>query len=872
MSKLPILDRIHKGIFYLDGATGSNLQKAGMPVGVCPEQWIIEHRDVLIKLQKAYFEAGSDLVLAPTFTANRIKLAEYGWENDVEKINRELVAISREAAGEEHYVAGDISMTGVQLAPVGTFDFEDLITCYKEQIDILAKAGVDCLLVETMMSLQECRAAVIAAKETCDLPVFVTLTFEADGRTLYGTDAKTAAIVLSHMGVSAIGVNCSTGPEQMVSIVKDMASVTDIPIIAKPNAGLPTLDEDGNTVYNLNAKDFSMECIALVEAGASVLGGCCGSTPEHIKETVKRTKDLPLVKHDKPKKRFLASERKSISYGLDEKIMIIGERINPTGKKALQAQLREGKFDMVREFAEQQEENGADVLDVNMGMNGIDECECMLKAIDEVSMVSNLPLSLDTSHISVMEKALRRYPGRALINSISLEPGKAEALLPLAKKYGAMFILLPLSEAGLPKDFSEKISLINQLVQMAYDAGLTKEDIMVDCLVTTVGANPNAAIEVLECIKYCKEQGFATMGGLSNISFGLPERSFVNAAFMTMAIQAGITCAIANPNQDLLLNSALAADLLMNKPGADLRYIEAINRRKEILEREKEENDRMKAIAKAAISCGSILNQAISGGGDLKEIIQMAEIPVMPGKNASAEGSNQEAVSKESKASAINQSGDKPLTGKLKECYEMVLKGNRAGAVQIVSSAVEEQVQPQDILNLALLPGINAVGDLFDQGKYFLPQLIASAEAMKLAVEYLEPLLVTEVTEEGDKPVVVIATVKGDIHDIGKNLVALMLKNYGFSVIDLGKDVPRELIVETALKEKAEIIALSALMTTTMTEMKRVIDYAKEKNYTGKFMIGGAVITQSYADEIGADGYSKDASEAVKVAKQLTLH
>lgn len=831
MSKTPILEKIKSGIFFLDGATGSNLQKAGMPVGVCPEKWILEHKEVMGKLQRSYYEAGSHLVLAPTFTANRIKLAEYGLEDQIVSINRELVAISKSVASEEDYVAADISMTGVSLAPVGNYDFEDLIQVYREQVKILAECGVDVFLVETMMSLQECRAAVIAIKEVTDIPVMVTLTFEADGRTLYGTDAKTAAIVLSKMGVAAVGVNCSVGPDRMVSVVKDMASVTDIPIIAKPNAGLPALDAKGNTVYDMDADTFSKNMTMLVDAGASILGGCCGTTPEYIEKTAKILKDYSPKTHIRKTggRRYLTSERQTLEFSLEDPVHIIGERINPTGKKAFQESIRSNDFEIVRSFAEEQEAHGASILDVNMGMNGIDEEACMLQALDEVSMVSNLPLSLDTSHVSVMEQALRKYPGRALVNSVSLEPGKAEALLPLVKKYGAMFILLPLSEKGLPKDLNEKIEIIHKIEQMAYDAGLSKEDIIVDCLVATVGANPNAALETLECIRYCKEHGFATMGGLSNISFGLPERSFVNAAFMTMAIQAGITMAIANPNQDLLLSCALASDLLMNKPHADLRYIEGMARRTEFLEIEKQKEAQKQSVTPAVpVQTGTLKNETTQADDPAAE-----------------------------------------LSPACRACYDFVIKGNRANAVKITESAIAQEISPETILNDCLLPAINKVGDYFDQGKYFLPQLIASAEAMKLSIEYLEPLLQKNQGDTSQNPVIVIATVKGDIHDIGKNLVALMLKNYGFRVIDLGKDVPRELIVETAMKENAEIIALSALMTTTMTEMKQVIAYAKQQGCKAKVMIGGAVITQSYADEIGAEGYSKDASEAVRVAKLL---
>ena len=570
-------------ILYLDGATGSNLVKAGMPSGVCPEQWILEHRDVMLKLQKDYVQAGTNILYAPTFTANRVKLAEYHLEKNMSAMIHELVAISREAAasspGHTVLVAGDLTMTGEQLKPMGQMELEELIDIYKEQILNMVDAGVDLLVVETMMSLAETRAALIAAKEVCNLPVIATLTFEADGRTLFGTDAKTAAIVLESLGACAIGANCSTGPAQMESIISDMVTHTRIPVIAKPNAGLPKL-EDGVTVYDMGPEEFAKEMMPLVEAGADVVGGCCGTTPEHIKllnelliEKGYKSGCSFEKREGKVLRRALSTERNVLPIDLDGDFLIIGERINPTGKKALQAQLREGSLDMVCEMAESQEEFGASILDVNMGMNGIDEKEMMLKCVNELTLVSNLPLSIDSSHPSVVEAALRIYPGRALINSISLEPEKFEKLIPVARKYGAMFILLPLSEVGLPKDIDEKKEIIHTILERAYEFGLTKEDVVVDGLVATIGANRNAAKETMETISYCKNDiGVATACGLSNISFGLPERMFVNSSFMSIAISHGLTMAIANPSQDLLMHSMFAADLLMNKPESDTRY------------------------------------------------------------------------------------------------------------------------------------------------------------------------------------------------------------------------------------------------------------------------------------------------------------
>lgn len=824
-------------ILYLDGATGSNLVKAGMPSGVCPEQWILEHQDVMLQLQKDYVQAGTNILYAPTFTANRVKLAEYHLEKNMTSMIRDLVAISKKAAestpGHPVYVAGDLTMTGEQLKPMGKMELETLIDIYKEQILCLVDAGADLLVVETMMSLAETRAALIAAKEVCDLPVIATLTFEADGRTLFGTDAKTAAIVLESLGASAIGANCSTGPAQMENIISEMVSHTRIPVIAKPNAGLPFLDENGTTYYNMEAEEFAEEMEVLVNAGATILGGCCGTTPEFIRQIHERFgTDAKVAASRRPDGiRYLTSERITHSFGLDDGFFVVGERINPTGKKALQAQLREGSFEKVIQFAEEQEACGAKVLDINMGMSGIDEKASMLRALEEVSGVTNLPLSLDSSYVEVLEAALRNYPGRALVNSVSLETEKFEKLLPIVAKYGAMFILLPLSDAGLPKDIEEKKEIIHKIYDRALSLGMCKEDIVVDGLVATVGANPKAALETLETIRYCKENGFATICGLSNISFAMPERSFVNTAFLTLAIQAGLTMAIANPSQELLMSCALAADLLLNKEEAALRYIEYAGGVRE--RREEKEAELAKKLALLE-NQGTTAKTGTAGNA---------------AKEATADNGPQ-----------INEMQDKLKTA--------VLKGNRNGIVKITKEALESGEKPAELLNQVLLPAINQVGEFFDQGKYFLPQLIASAEAMKNSIEVLEPLLQTGGTGE-EMPVVVIATVEGDIHDIGKNLVALMLKNHGFHVIDLGKDVPQAKILESAKEHHAEFIALSALMTTTMQRMREIVAAAKEEGITAKIIIGGAVITQEYADEIGADGYSKDAADAVKLAKSL---
>lgn len=814
MTREAFRELVKKGPVLFDGATGTNLQKAGMPVGVCPEQWILENSEVLIDLQKRYVEAGTDILFAPTFTASRIKLKEYGLEDHLEEMNRKLVALSKEAAkGTNALVAGDLTMTGEQLYPLGDLMFEDLVDVYKEQAKIIAEAGADLFVVETMMSLQECRAAVLAIREVCDLPVMVSLTYNEDGRTLYGTDPVTAVVVMQSLGADAVGMNCSTGPEAMLEPIAKMAEYATIPLLAKPNAGMPELI-DGQTVFNVEPEEFAEVGKKLVEEGAAIIGGCCGTTPEHIRALKEAVKGIPVKAPLQTKRRMLTSERKSVEITLDGRFMVIGERINPTGKKKLQAELKEGSLNLVRTMALEQEENGASILDINMGMNGIDEKEMMLRTIYEVTSTVDCPLCIDSSHVDIIEAALRIYPGRALINSISLEKEKFEKLLPIAKKYGAMFILLPLSDEGLPKDSAEKHGIIRTIMDEAVRIGMAKEDIIVDGLVATIGANPNAALECFETFSYCKnELELPTACGLSNISFGLPERTYVNTAFLTMAIANGLTMAIANPSQELLMNAAFASDMLLNKKESDIRYIERMN----------------------------FLSEKYAG----MERVMVQKTPA----GTSAAGGE---IRKESTGSGV---------------FQAVLKGNKEHVLEEVKKMLDGGAKPDEIINEHLIAAINEVGELFDKKKYFLPQLISSANTMKLAIEYLEPMLERSNTEA--MATIVVATVEGDIHDIGKNLVVLMLKNYGYHVIDLGKDVPADVIVDTAMNEGAKVIGLSALMTTTMMRMKDVVELAKEKGCTAKIVIGGAAITESFSDEIGADGYSKDAAECVKLVERL---
>ncbi|MCF0229533.1 MAG: homocysteine S-methyltransferase family protein [Parasporobacterium sp.] len=783
------LDELMKDrLIYLDGATGSNLQAAGMPAGVCPELWILEHPEVLIDLQQRFVNAGSRILYAPTFSANRVKLKKYGLEDQTREMNRRLVAISKEAANGLAYVAGDMTMTGAGVEPLGTLTVDELHDIYTEQALALYEAGVDLFIVETMMSLQEAKICVQAIHSVCDLPVFVTMTFDESGRTLYGTDPATAVVALQSLGIDAVGINCSAGPDRMHKLIREMKEYAKIPLIAKPNAGLPVL-VDGKTKYDMAPEEFAKWTRKLVLDGANIIGGCCGCTPEHISALVEQTKDIEPLPAACKYPRTLASERKVQVINPDGPFVIIGERINPTGKRLLQESLLAGDMDIVLEMAKQQEAKGAEILDVNVGMNGVDEKAVMVRAIREISLVTDLPLCIDSSYVDVIEAALKVYPGRALINSVSLEKEKIERLLPLAKKYGAMFILLPLSEAGLPKNFEEKKDNIHKILEKAFALGLTADDVIADGLVETVGANPNAALEFCRTVRYCHDElGLCTTGGLSNVSFGLPQRPVINSAFATMAIQAGLTTAILNPESSQLVDTCLAGDLLKGKPEANTRYISRMTPHTE------------------KIGSGAV--------------------------------------------------------------YKCVLEGKRSKIKEAIDEQLSAGVLPEQLLENEMISAINDVGTLFEKQQYFLPQLIAGAETMRIGIDYLEPML-SAASDRENKATIVIATVEGDIHDIGKNLVAMMLKNYGYNVIDLGIDQPAEAIVEKAMETHAEIIALSALMTTTMQRMRDVAALVKERGLNARVIIGGAVITQSYADEIGADGYSKDATEAVKLVQRL---
>ncbi len=783
-------------IVLLDGATGTELQKQGMPTGACPEFWALQNPVGMAKIHRAYKDAGSDIVYTCTFGGNRLKLNQYGVTN-IGETNRRLAEIAKKAVGGKTLVAGDIGPTGHFVEPFGDLPFEDAIDIYKEQIRGLIDGGVDLLVIETMLDIQETRAALIAVKELSDLYTIVTMTFESNGRTLNGTDSLAALITLQSLGADAVGCNCSTGPETMNTFIAAMKPYAKVPLVAKPNAGLPKV-VDGVTCFDMTPDVFAAQASRMAETGTNFIGGCCGTTPDHIRELNRALTGRPAMAPVCKSVSAVSSATKAKIFKKSDPLVIVGERINPTGKKDLQQELLVGKYSLVRQMAKDQEQAGADLLDVNIGVPNIDEQKTIKDIVYLLSTATELPLVIDSSNMDTIATALRLYPGRALLNSISGEPDKIERLLPLAAKYGAMFILLPLTGKILPETAEKRIAIIRDIFKQAQACGFTKEDIVVDGLVMTVASDPAAPVETLKTIEWCTSTfGCRTIVGLSNVSFGLPERRWINTTLLAMAHQAGLTMAIANPAIPELMAVKRSGDVLLGRDPKAAAYI-----------------------------------AHFSG--------QTAATATPP--------------------------AEKKLTAQ-ELLTQAILVGSRDDVLDVIRENLEQGYAPGRLVDEIMIPAINRVGDLYEQKRYFLPQLMASAETMKKAMAHLEPLLEKESGTKA-KAVVIIATVKGDIHDIGKNIVALLLRNQGFNVIDLGKDVAPETIVAEMKAQRPDVVALSALMTTTMVNMKEVIDLARTEGETCPFMVGGAVVTAAYAASIGAH-YSKDGVEAAKVVESL---
>ncbi len=788
---------LKKRIVILDGATATELQKRGMPQGASPESWCLKNADIISAVHKDYKKAGADIVYTCTFGANRIKLKEHGLDN-VTKINRQIALIARNAVGGNTIIAGDIGPTGKFIEPFGHLKFEQAVKVYKEQVKGLLSGGVDIFIIETMIDIQEARAALIAVKEITDKFTMVTMTYENSGRTLGGTDPITALVTLQSLGADAVGCNCSAGPRQMMDFIKLMKPYARVPLIAKPNAGIPKLIK-GQTIFNMGPKEFASSGREFISWGVNMLGGCCGTTPEHIKQLKRKISDIRPLSRKEKRVSVLSSARKTIFIDSKTPMLIAGECINPTGKKDLKQELRQGKTSIVCELAKKQERNGAGLLDVNVGVSGIDEKDTLRNIIGLLSVISELPLIIDSARPEAIEAALRIYPGRALINSISAEKGKLKKLLSIAAKYGAMFIALALDEKGIPDTFEKRKKIIEYIVSQARPNGFNKEDIIVDGITMTVSSHPEQARETIKTISWCSRIfNINTVIGLSNISFGLPKRSWVNAAYLAMAQAEGLSMVIANPFKEEIINIKKASDVLTGKDKNALSFISHF---------------------------------------------------------------------RESSSPNTGKSFASDMRYEAAELFTAITDGNREGVETIVDEAVKSGIDPRKLVDVMTL-AINNVGDLFDKKEYFLPQLIASAEAMKTSFKRLEPFLKKDISAKAKKTVVILATVKGDVHDIGKNIVALMLKNHGFSVIDLGKDISPAKIIEQIKRHKSPIVGLSALMTTTMVNMKEVTTMARKQRLNCRFVVGGAVVTKSYACSIGAE-YADNGVDAVRVVKRL---
>lgn len=785
---MKFIDLLGKERLFFDGAMGTMLQKNGLSAGEIPETWNITHRDTVYAIHKAYADAGCNIIKSNTFGANALKFK--GTDYTVEEIVTSAIDIAKTAVSgkDKTFVALDLGPTGKLLKPYGELPFETAYELYKQQVVAGKKAGADLVLIETMGDTYEIKAAVLAAKENCDLPIVVTMIFDESGKLLTGSDIKTAVFMLEGLGVDAIGFNCGLGPRQMLSLLPELLKYSSTPLAVNPNAGLPEC-VNGVTFFNVTPEEFANDLKELAEMGVSLLGGCCGTTPEHLKEAVKLCKDIPVLPVKQKSITAVTSYSKTAVIG--ERPIIIGERINPTGKKKLKAALVSGDSGYIFSEALSQVECGADVLDVNVGLPEIDEPKVMCDTVKGIQGITNLPLQIDTSDPAAMEQALRIYNGKPLINSVNGKKESMEKIFPLAKKYGGVVVCLTLDEGGIPESAEGRIKIAEKIINTAKEYGIDKKDLIIDTLAMTVSTGAENAKRTLQALSYVRNTlGVNTVLGVSNISFGLPKRDNINAAFFTLAMGSGLSAGIINPKSDSMMN-AFYSYCALN--GYDENFETYISKTSDSAPTAK--ND--KTDLKTAVING--LSKA--AGENARELLKTE--------------------------------------------------------------------QPLDIINLYLIPALDIVGKGFEDGTIFLPQLLMSADAAKAAFDEIKASIPAEANGSEKKNKVVIATVKGDIHDIGKNIVKVLLENYGFDVIDLGKDVDPEIIVDTAIKEKVKLVGLSALMTTTVVNMEETIRLLRKRYPECKVMVGGAVMTQDYADRIGADSYAKDAMGAVRYAERL---
>ena len=805
-------------MYIFDGAMGTMLQAAGLEEGYCPELFNVERPEVVKNIHAQYLQHGSDIITTNTFGACGLKLEDYDLQDRVREINIAAVKVAKEAIAEvkpSACVAGSMGPTGRFLQPLGNMSFDDIYDTYKEQADALIEGGVDFIIIETIIDVQEMRAALLAsldAREAAgktkeDVQIICQFSFSEDGRTITGTPPAVATTIVEAMGADIIGINCSLGPEQITPLIEEIASVTNLPISCQPNAGMPQLINK-QTVFPLSAEEMGPLMIPIVDAGASFVGGCCGTTPAHIQsisDTVKAHTPKERV-HVEPKT-IITSRTKLLELGHHTKPLIIGERINPTGRKVLAQELRDGSFIRVKRDALDQVEAGADILDVNMGVAGMDQSPLMERAIFELSMLVETPLSIDTLDPVAMEVALKNYPGRALINSVNGEEESITHVMPLAKRYGAALLCLPICSGDLPEKAEDRVALAESIVNRAYGYGLHPHDLLLDPLVLTLASGEDSACQTLRTLQLYKEKfGFPTVMGLSNISFGMPQRPYLNGQFLTMALACGLTTPIMNP---------------LNYPAK-----------------------------KAFVSSTTLLGWDPGSAEFIKEYGYEDETTA-PG-NSAPKGPDKKSF----------DSND-PLAN-IRACVE---QGEKEAIIDLVKKALADGIDPLDITKKGLSEAMNVVGDKFGSGKLFLPQVMLAAETMQAAFNTIKEII--PASESLDKGTVVVATVKGDIHDLGKNIVAALLENNGYKIVDLGKDVDPEVIVQAIKDNKAALVGICSLMTTTMPQIDNTIAAIRAAGLKTKVMVGGAVVSQDYADQAGADIYAKDGIAAVNHANDF---
>lgn len=827
-----IRNEFGKRMLFFDGGMGSLLQERGLKQGELPETWNLKKPEELIRIHREYLEAGADIVLANTFGANRFK-----YEN-LDEIIAAGIANAKTAvreSGKNAYVALDMGPTGKLLKPMGTLDFEEAVSVYAEVVKAGEKAGADLILIETMSDTYELKAAVLAAKENSSLPVMATVVFDEGHKLLTGASPENVVALLEGLRVDALGINCGLGPKQMKPIFERLARFASIPLIIMPNAGLPRV-ENGKTVYDVDPAEFAEDMAEIIAMGAWFAGGCCGTTPAHIRALTEKCKDVVPKALTKKDDTIVTSYSKAVLLG--GKPAIIGERINPTGKSKFKQALRDNNMEYILEEGVKQADAGADILDVNVGLPEIDEVAMMKQTVYELQGILPLPLQIDTTNAEAMEAAMRIYNGKPMINSVNGKEEVMKEIFPLVQKYGGVVVGLTLDEAGIPTTAEGRLAIAEKIYRTAESYGIERKNIVIDALTMTMSTDDTSAGTTLEVVKKIKEQGGRTVLGVSNISFGLPHREILNAAFFSMAMNAGLSAGIINPN---VASMRQAYDTYCVLGGFDSQCMNYI-----------EKYAALQTVTTLA-PAGAAGTGAAGGNGTTTGAANGTGTANGMAGNTAAGGNGTTAGA----------------AGGIPALQNAIVKGLKEQAYRGTKEALASGRDTMDVINGELIPALDIVGQAFEKGTMFLPQLLMSAEAAKAGFAAIREYVESTGTRQEKKGTVVIATVKGDIHDIGKNIVKVLLENYGFDVIDLGKDVPPEAVVEAVQQSGARLVGLSALMTTTVASMEETIKQLREKAPGCKVMVGGAVLTKEYADMIGADYYARDAMQSVHYAEEI---